>query len=348
MSYSLNKTLIAVLASTLLFNSLIASAIPEKNYQQTYQAVITPFFQSGKPFRFKSHDDKYLLSAIRFTHPNPKGIVVVLPGMSEPWLKYLEVFHELHSNGYSVFSYDHRGQGLSPHLNPKYKQALYVDSFDDYTKDLNSFLTSITSTPEKQNQPMFLVAHSMGAGIAFDYLTRFKSPFTGVAFSAPMFDIATKPVPRKITQIYSDLSVLLNWGEHYPIGQGDDDCNHSFSETKVTSSLARWQMANLICHDHPESIIGGPSIQWVKEALDQADRITRFRKSPMIETQLLNLLIIQAGIEHFVINEAQEEICSKMHRCKLVKLPDSRHEILMERDSIRAPALKMILDHFEK
>lgn len=48
---------------------------------------------------------------------NAKATIVILNGRTESVLKYQEMYFELTRQGYAVFSYDHRGQGLSGRLN---------------------------------------------------------------------------------------------------------------------------------------------------------------------------------------------------------------------------------------
>ena len=129
----------------------LTHAISEKNYQHDYQETILPFLKSGEQFNFQSADGKYALSAIRFTHPDEKGLIVVVNGQSEPWLKYGEVFYDLYQKGYSVYSYDHRGQGLSPHLGANNSQIGHVDHFLHFPLDLNEFMEKVIKPVHPQS-----------------------------------------------------------------------------------------------------------------------------------------------------------------------------------------------------
>ena len=55
------------------------------------------------------------------------------------------------------------------------------------------------------------------------------------------------------------------------------------------------------------------------------------------------VLLLQAGQDDIVKPGGQDSACRRMPRCRMRSFPDSRHEILMERDSIRDEALAMIL-----
>ena len=96
--------------------------------------------QTGEWFAFPSADGNYELNGIIFFHPHERGLIVVVNGRSESWLKYGELFHDLQDQGYSVASYDQRGQGLSPRLLAGNPQIGEIDNFDEYARDRDAVL----------------------------------------------------------------------------------------------------------------------------------------------------------------------------------------------------------------
>jgi len=108
--------------------SPLAHAIPEEGYQLQYELTILPFMKSGTRINFKTTDGTTLVG-VKYLQPNSKGTILVLPGRSEPWLKYGEVFYDLFQKGYSIYSFDLRGQGLSPHLDRCNPQIGHMDRF---------------------------------------------------------------------------------------------------------------------------------------------------------------------------------------------------------------------------
>ena len=340
----MKQALISILLLNLsLVFSTTSKAITEKNYQQDYQSTVLPFLKSGESFNFQSADGKLSLSAIRFIHPQEKGLIVVINGQSEAWLKYAEVFYDFYQKGYSIYSYDHRGQGLSPHLVANNSQIGHVDHFMEYADDMNEFMDKVIKPVHPLSKNLFLVAHSMGGGISAEYLERFTSPFQAVVLSAPMLGINTKPYPEKIARAIVSVSKTLGFGKKYAIGQHDYHCEGSFESNKVTTSKARWWMNTYVCKTYPDTIIGGPSNGWINESLRETKRI---RKG--IRQIKSNVLLFQAGIDQYVINEYEETACSQMQNCHLSTFPNSQHEILMEQDSIRDSAIQQILNFFSQ
>jgi len=317
-----------------------AAAIPEQGYGPNYTNKVLPFLSSGERFTFRSADRVTNLQGIRFLHPDAKGVIVVLNGNTESWLKYGELFYDLYHHGYSVISYDHRGQGLSPHLVHANPQLGQIDNFDLYAADLNALVLQVLM-PEN-HEKLYLLAHSMGGAVALDYLERYPSPFQAVVLSAPMLRINTAPYPESVTRLLIALLNTAGMGDHYAPGKHDHDPAEPFDGNSITSSRNRWEANQLVWKSHPDAVLGGPSINWVDQAMT---RTALIRKNlPTIKD---HILMLQAGKDQFVMCPDQDMACRTIPDARLVKFPDSKHEILMERDEIRDRALGKILEFYK-
>ena len=315
-------------------------AIPENDYARTYEREVKPFLASGQRFSFQSADGKTDLQGIRFIHPKAKGTIVAVNGSTESWLKDGELFYDLYRSGFSVASYDHRGQGLSPHLVPSNPQIGQIDDFALYAADLNAFVRQEIA-PEK-NEKTFLLANSMGGGIALDYLQSYPSPFRAVALTAPMIRINTAPYPESVARTMVAFLQMIGLGDHYTIGKHNWNPKEPFEGNTLTSSRARWDCGHSVWQSHPGAVLGGPSNDWVARAISRTAEIRK--RLPEIKA---NILILQAGKEHFVMNPDQEMARAAIPGTLLVRLPDARHGILKESDPIREKALAKILRFFE-
>jgi lysophospholipase len=330
-----------ILLSTLLLTAVNAlHAIPEKDYTLNDAKEVAPFLTSGQRFSFRSADGKIDLQGIRFVHPKAKGTIVVVNGNTESWLKYGELFHDLYQNGFSVTSYDHRGQGLSPHLVPANSQIGQIDDFALYAADLNAFVQQEIA-PEKKEKA-FLLAHSMGGGVALDYLEHYPSPFRAVALSAPMLRINTSPYPESVAWAASAFFHAIGRGDHYVMGKHDRNPSKPFEGNTLTSSRDRWNAIQSVWNSHPDAVLGGPSNDWVARAIPRTSVIRE--QLPQIKDRVL---ILQAGQDQFVMNPDQDIAQKKIPGAILIRFPDAKHEILMESDPIRQKALAEILRFFE-
>lgn len=321
--------------------SSVARAISEVNYKQEFESTVLPFLESGQEIRYVAPDGM-VLSGVKYIHPESKGTILILPGRCEPWLKYGEVFYDLFQKGYSIFSYDHRGQGLSPHLAPKNLQIGHIDHFANYITDLHGFVEAVLKREAPVGKPLYLLAHSMGGVISAGYLESYPSPFRSVVLAAPMLQIDTKPYPAFVARLIVNLLTKSGKSREYAIGKGDYDPYLPFLENDVTRSRARFDMTNEISDRYPTTILGGPSNGWIYRSLVASAAIAK--KMGRIKTPIL---MLQAGADQVVKPRRQNRACRMAPKCKLLNFPLSQHEILMEQDFIRDSAFEKIEEFFQ-
>jgi lysophospholipase len=94
---------------------------------------------------------------------------------------------------------------------------------------------------------------------------------------------------------------------------------------------------------HPEIALGSPTNRWLKEAI----RAGRRARDAAAEIKV-PVLLLQAGEDSVVRLKAQDEFCREAENCIERRLMGSRHEILMEKDTIRDQAIKYILDFLNR
>lgn len=295
------------------------------------------FLSSGDRFAFTSNNGRINLNGILFRHPGSKGLIVVVNGRSESWLKYGELFRDLYRRGFSIASYDHRGQGLSPRLFRGNPQIGWVDGFSRYSDDLFSFLLTLRKHFSFPPDRCYLLAHSMGAVVSMEFLSKHPGAFRAAAFTSPMFRINTSPWPEPLAALVLNALRATGRGKTYAPGEHDHDPDASFRSNRVTGSPQRWEMMLRVNKEHPESTVGGASVDWVAEAME-ATREARGRL-PFIRTPIL---ILQAGRDALVVNQPppRNTVVQSSY------FPEARHEILMESDPIRDEALRQIIGFY--
>jgi lysophospholipase len=317
-------------------------ALPETSIRTALSSTLLPFLATGQSFTFQTTDGMKL-AAIKFIHPNSTKTIVMVNGRTESFTKYAELFYDLYQKGYSIYSYDHRGQGLSPHLSTVNPEIGYVDSFHSYLEDLNTFVSTVVVPEEKPGDTLYLLAHSMGGAIAAGYLSEYKVPFVKAVLSAPMLQINTKPYPEPVGYAIVDLLTRLGHGQSYAPGYHDYDVNQPFSTNTTTGSEDRWWMTNEIYKAFPTTILGGPSNRWVLENL----RATHWIRREMGGIEI-PFLMFQSEKDQIVKPAGENIGCANASSlCTKIVMPDSQHEVLMERDSIRDKAMSVILEYFQ-
>jgi lysophospholipase len=287
-------------------------------------------------FTFPSADGHFQLSAVRIPAEHPQGIVIVVGGRSESWLKYGALFRDLGHARYTVYSYDHRGQGLSPHLLASHPQIGHVDDFRQYGRDLSVFLDEVKQ--REKGLPIHLIGHSMGCVVILDSLGSRPDPaIRRIILCSPMFRIKTAPWSEPMARMLLGILHLAGLGASYAPGQQDWSPDEPFVKNQVTSSPEHWAETLEFRRSHPEALTGGASVDWVAQALDSTGRIRQRASSLGPES-----LILEAGRDELVIPQAPPHVGDKPGPTVLL-FPTSRHEILTEREPIRAQALRAIL-----
>lgn len=98
--------------------------------------------------------DKKKVYWCSLTNPNHTKAIVMVNGRIESTWKYQELFFDLYQNGYDIYSFDHRGQGLSQRLIDNIEMG-HVGEFNDYITDLIALLELFDL--EKYKQRFYLV-----------------------------------------------------------------------------------------------------------------------------------------------------------------------------------------------
>jgi lysophospholipase len=121
-----------------------------------------------------------------------RGRMLVLGGRGDMIEKYLEVIHHWAALGWSVTSFDWRGQGGSGRLTDDVLTG-HIDSFDQWIGDLDAFVADWLA---EGNGPTAIVAHSMGGHLLLRAMAgAMELPDAAVAV-APMLGLHTAPLPR--------------------------------------------------------------------------------------------------------------------------------------------------------
>lgn len=313
----------------------------EQDLAQNWQTVIKPFWQEQVIEEFINARDNTKLYTIRAVHPNPKGTIVFSSGRTESAVKYKELVYDLFNNGYSVAAIDHRGQGRSGRMLSDPEKG-YVADFDDYVDDFHIFYQQIVQ-PMSAQKP-YLLCHSMGGAIGALYNIRHPEQFQKIVFGSPMFGI-NSPLPEGVAKgilaISGGINQLMSDESWYFLGQGKMQ-QEPFDSNVLMQSEQRYQIFLDVVSEYPDTRLGGVTIAWLNAAIKGMETILTQADSLQTPT-----LILQAAADKIVANEAQKQACEKMPSCRLRVIPDAEHELYMEADEYRIPALAAALAFYE-
>jgi lysophospholipase len=250
------------------------------------------------------------------------------------------VAYDFFSRGFDVWTYDHRGQGFSQR-ELENTQIGWVESFQNYVNDLDIFYNRIVASQKKKN--FYIIAHSMGAAVTALWLAQSQLKPTAVMLTAPMIDLILKPYPRFV--VAAMVAAGLRSGRDKQYVPGSQDFQFSDYGFDLTNSTARRNWNRNLFAVYPALRLGGPSFQWLHEAL-QVPR--RLRTVQFPDSVNCPILVFQAGSDQVVKPNAQIHLRSKNSHFVMAYEPHGQHELLQEQDDIRARVINKTLHFFEQ
>jgi lysophospholipase len=295
----------------------------------TFHALFTP-------------DKIPLRAAVREANGAARGTCVLLPGLTEFIEKYEEVAGELAARGFRVAIIDWRGQGASERTAPG-NRAIHVRDFEAYDLDLITLMRELV--PAGGGGPVIALANSMGAHILLRHLRDNSRRFACAVMMAPMLAINTQPYPAWLTRIVTALCNLRRPSKRLVPGWEADPMTLSFEKQRVTRDRARWERTQALLRAQPFLRTFGPSFGWLGAAFRSIREIARRGFAEDIATPVL---IVGAGADKIVLTAPQADYARRLVKGSYVGIADAEHEILMERDEIRAQFWKAFDEFVEK
>lgn len=278
-------------------------------------------------------DGTRLRSAVfeRAENKPARGVCVLLHGQTEFIEKYGEVIDELRGRGFSVATFDWRGQGASTRALPDPLKC-HVGNFREYDEDLATFFEQVIKPMNAA--PPLLLAHSMGAHIALRTMHDRPRAFSAAVLSAPMLAVSTRGQPAWVASAATLAMNAIGQSRAWVMGMAArDPLKLRFEDNLVTSDRRRWSDAQALVARNPELRLAGPTWGWLKAANESMARVLSPGYAEAITTPVL---ICGAGKDRIVLTPVEAAFAKRLPRGRYIAFEDSEHEILMENDSIRA------------
>ncbi|MEM1401891.1 MAG: alpha/beta fold hydrolase [Pseudomonadota bacterium] len=325
----------------------------ECDFRETVASQIEPFWSTVVTRGVIKRDDLDLHYAHARSEISNRAIVIS-SGRTEGLAKYKELMYDLHSNGYSVYIIDHRGQGHSSRMLEDPHKG-YVADFQDYVTDFKAFVDAEVRPQEFSE--LFLLAHSMGGAIATLYLEQHPGVFDAAALSSPMHEpdasIFGSPTLGclwfRLTYLACDTCYVGFLDRGYAPAE--------FNDNILTNSPLRYEhMLTTYAEEEGAGrsvVLGGPTRRWVREACLASKQM--IRDAGKID---IPVLVLQAGDDEAVTARGQDAFCEVLQSTAnpgcvggaplKAGLVQAKHELFIEADEYRNQALTRILDFFDQ
>lgn len=290
---------------------------------------------SGAVTGFIETPDRVRLRFARWdaTVASQRGTVCLFQGRTEFIEKYFETVADLRRRGFSVATFDWRGQGGSQRLLDNPAKG-HVRSFRDFDRDLDAFMKQVV-VPNCA-PPFTALAHSMGGHIMLRHAVARTPWFERMVLTAPMIDIAPERLggSHRKARIYAETYCACGFGSLFTRGGADIPLEFGpFEANELTNDRERFLRSAAIIDAHPELGLGAPTVAWLRAALRSIARLT----NPQYPLRVrVPVLMFAAGQDTIVSTRAIEEFAMRLKVGTHVLIPEAKHEILQETDAVRA------------
>ncbi|MET0270802.1 MAG: alpha/beta hydrolase [Sphingomonas sp.] len=261
----------------------------------------------------------------------PRGALLFLSGRADFGEKYLEAMAGWRARGWSVTSFDWRGQGGS---------AGGTEAAPDFDVLLDDLAAMIASWAVDAPVPRVVVAHSMGGHLALRLMAERGWRPDAAVLSAPMIGIETGPLPFPVAAAIARAACLAGLGGR---GLWRTAGTGTLRQATLTGSAARYADEGWWVARHPGYAALPPRWAW----LDAACRsIATLRASPL-ETVTVPILFLTAARERLVSNRAIADAARRLPAARLLRFEQAAHELLREDDALREAAMAAIDTFFD-
>jgi lysophospholipase len=266
----------------------------------------------------------------------PRGRMLFQGGRGDIFEKYLEAFAHWHSFGWSITSFDWRGQGGSGRLSPD-PHVGHVDDFQQYIDDFRAFWADwVAVDAGRDGGPHVALGHSMGGHLLLRALAEGAAQPDAAVLIAPMLGLHSPVGATLGERLARMLGGVGNTAR--PAWRGNE--RPATTETRqalLTKDTDRYEDEIFWQSSKPELLLGPPSWRWVIEAFASTRRLS---VDPRLKTLGVPLLFVIADDDKLVDPKAALKIAAKVPDARVVRFgKESAHEILREADPVRNRAI---------
>jgi len=291
-------------------------------------------YPDGSSISFWTAPDGWQLR--RFDWPSaaaaPRGSILFQGGRGDIFEKYLEIFHHWHDQGWTITSFDWRGQGGSGRLTDD-PHVGDIDRFGTYLADYGAFWKEwAAATPG----PHVAIGHSMGGHLVCRALAKALAEPDAAVLIAPMMGLHA-PISAGFGERIAKIAMKLGnprrraWKSNEKPGTTDSRLSLLTHDPDRYSDEPWWW------DQKPEIKLGPPSWRWVVRAFESTRRLRASRRVKLVRTPVLMLV---AEADKLVRAADAIKVAGLLPDARLVRFgKESAHEILREVDPVRNRAL---------
>jgi lysophospholipase len=309
--------------------------VPEFSLPETMPAI-RAHFETGSGGTFQSFDGRQVGY---WRMPGEGTPIVISVGLGESYGLYQETVWDLRVLRRPIIVLELRGQAHGDRLSSVSRQIYHVRSFEDYARDFAFFVDHHMGADES----MDVIAHSTGAYGAIKFTADRPQRVRRLILISPLIEPELGSLPSWLAQLIARGLCLVGRCQNYVPFRGDrtiDDIR--FDGNRLTHSEIRFQRIVDVLKDNPSLLSGGPSNNWILEALRTSDELMR-----TATTVRQDVLQLSSDRDGYSTVASQTQFCARIHSCSRVDVEGSRHAMLLEVDRIRDQVISLIIQELE-
>ncbi len=271
-----------------------------------------------------------------------RGSILWLGGRGDIVEKYIETLDAWSRDGWSVTSFDWRGQGGSGRVggNPA---VGHIDDYATWIGDLEVFYEDWTA---RETGPHIVMGHSMGGHLVLRALVEKAIAPDKAVLVAPMLGFETGIIPfpvafwaaRVMARLKSEMRPAWKRNEKPAAANASRQGFLTHDAERYADELW-WKKTN------PSLALGPPSWSWLAAAYRS---LAGLKRTSVIEQVKTPILILCAERDELVSARAIHAFAARLPMATLLVFgDDTAHEILREADGPRNRALAAIAEFIE-
>ncbi len=308
------------------------SLLRERSISNEHAEEIEARYQTGRAGTFTSRDGHPIYFKV-IPAPRHRASVVLVPGLSENTVYYKELIYTLTQEGYSVYTYDPRGQGKSGSLAVD-PHVVHINKYADYVDDLDWFLTKIVR-PDVSNEYTVL-GNSNGGLTAIRLAQREPGLIPSLIAVSPPLRLKPTNVPQFfVSAAIRVLGYVRGWEAYAPsqkpFSTGADLDKAPYRTLRQNLNAGERAKDETIAR-------GGASNQWTREVLREGKLALARIKYVTQPT-----LIITGERDSIVSTSEPAQFAQTAKAGTHLSIANGRHDLLFEKDIIRDRAMIEVL-----
>lgn len=268
-----------------------------------------------------------------------KGTLLLFPGRTEYIEKYGRTASELAQIGIATVTVDWRGQGLADRLYSD-RRLGHIGRFSDFQKDVTAVMEVVRALDVPG--PLHVLGHSMGGAIGLRAVMN-GLPVSSCVFTGPMWGIRLSAVVRPFGWLLPRLAKPFGLATTLAPSTKLDFYVQAnpFEGNMLTTDRDMYEYMQAQLAAHPDLGLGGPSLNWLRESLDECASLARL---PSPDLPCVTFL---GENEQIIDCPAVHDRMERWPGGEMIVVPTAEHEVLMETPAIRADVMRRMATLFE-